>query len=226
MYVLIVEDNDDLAANIGEYCEERGDIVDFAGDGLTGLHLAATHHYDVLILDLSLPGIDGLSLCQRLRLDANNNVPILMLTARDTLRDRLAGFEIGADDYVTKPFSLPELHMRLKALVRRAAGAGDHLSVADLVFDVRTLVVRRGGRRLDLAATGLRVLEVLMRASPAVVKSETVERVIWGDDPPDSDAALRGHIHQLRGIIDKPFPVKLLKTVHGIGYRLADDESL
>lgn len=116
--------------------------------------------------------------------------------------------------------------MRLKALVRRAAGASDHLSVADLVFDTRTLIVRRAGRRLELAATGLRVLELLMRASPAVVRSETVERVIWGDDPPDSDAALRGHIHQLRGVIDKPFPVKLLKTVHGIGYRLADDDAL
>lgn len=226
MYILIVEDNDDLAANIGEYCEERGDIVDYAGDGLTGLHLAAVNNYDVLILDLSLPGLDGLSLCKRLRLDAGSNVPILMLTARDTLRDRLTGFEFGADDYVTKPFSLPELHMRLKALVRRAAGASDQLAVADLVFDTRTLIVRRAGRRLELTPTGLRVLELLMRASPAVVKSATVERAIWGDDPPDSEAALRGHVHQLRGIIDKPFPTKLLKTVHGIGYRLADDDAL
>jgi DNA-binding response OmpR family regulator len=226
MYILIVEDNDDLAANIGEYCEERGDIVDYAGDGLTGLHLAAVNGYDALVLDLSLPGMDGLSLCERLRLDAANNVPILMLTARDTLRDRLTGFETGADDYVTKPFSLPELHMRLKVLVRRAAGASDQLAVADLVFDTRTLIVRRAGRRLELTPTGLRMLELLMRASPAVVKTGTVERAIWGDDPPDSEAALRGHVHQLRGIIDKPFPAKLLKTVHGIGYRLADDEAL
>ncbi|MES1928994.1 winged helix family two component transcriptional regulator [Salinisphaera dokdonensis CL-ES53] len=226
MYILIVEDNDDLAANIGEYCEEQGDIVDYAGDGLTGLHLAAVNNYDVLVLDLSLPGLDGLSLCERLRLDAGNNVPILMLTARDTLRDRLTGFETGADDYLTKPFSLQELHMRLKALVRRAAGATDHLVVSDLIFDLRTLIVRRGGRRLDLTPTGMRMLELLMRASPAVVRTATVERAIWGDDPPDSEAALRGHIHQLRGIIDKPFPTKLLKTVHGIGYRLADDESL
>ena len=226
MYILIVEDSDDLAANIGEYCEERGDIVDYAADGLTGLHLAAVNRYDVLVLDLSLPGLDGLSLCERLRLDAGNNVPILMLTARDTLNDRLTGFETGADDYVTKPFSLPELHMRLKALVRRAAGASEQLTVADLVFDTRSLIVRRAGRRLELTPTGMRMLELLMRASPAVVRTATVERVVWGDDPPDSEAALRGHIHQLRGIIDKPFPTKLLKTVHGIGYRLADDESL
>ena len=226
MYILIVEDNDDLAANIGEYCEERGDIVDFAADGLTGLHLAAVNRYDAVVLDLSLPGLDGLSLCERLRLDAGNNVPILMLTARDTLNDRLTGFEIGADDYVTKPFSLPELHMRLKALVRRAAGASEQLTVADLVFDTRSLIVRRAGRRLELTPTGMRMLELLMRASPAVVRTATVERVVWGDDPPDSEAALRGHIHQLRGIIDKPFPEKLLKTVHGIGYRLADDDKL
>ncbi|MES1950430.1 winged helix family two component transcriptional regulator [Salinisphaera sp. S4-8] len=226
MYLLIVEDNDDLAANIGEYCEERGDTVDYAGDGLTGLHLAAVNRYDVLVLDLSLPGMDGLSLCERLRLDAGNDVPILMLTARDTLRDRLSGFETGADDYVTKPFSLPELYMRLKALVRRASGASGHLTVADLVFDTRSLIVRRGGRRLELTPTGLRILELLMRASPAVVRTATVERAVWGDDPPDSEAALRGHIHQLRGIIDKPFPEKLLKTVHGIGYRLADDDKL
>ncbi|MES1930417.1 winged helix family two component transcriptional regulator [Salinisphaera dokdonensis CL-ES53] len=226
MYILIVEDNDDLAANIGEYCEEQGDIVDYAGDGLTGLHLAVVNNYDVLVLDLSLPGLDGLSLCERLRLDAGNNVPILMLTARDTLRDRLTGFETGADDYLTKPFSLQELHMRLTAVVRRAAGATDHLVVSDLIFDLRTLIVRRSGRRLTLTPTGMRMLELLMRASPAVVRTTTVERAIWGDDPPDSEAALRGHIHQLRGIIDKPFPTKLLKTVHGIGYRLADDESL
>lgn len=226
MYVLIVEDNDDLAANIGEYCEERGDVVDYAGDGLTGLHLAAVNRYDALVLDLSLPGLDGLTLCKRLRVDASNPVPILMLTARDTLVDRLTGFETGADDYLTKPFSLPELYLRLKAILRRGAGESGQLSVADLVFDTRTLIVRRAGRRLELAATGLRMLEVLMRASPAVVRIDTIERAIWGEDRPDGEAALRGHIHQLRAVIDKPFPVKLLKTVHGIGYRLADDDAL
>lgn len=226
MYILIVEDNDDLAANIGEYCEERGDLVDYAGDGLTGLHLAAVHGYDVIVLDLSLPGVDGLSLCRRLREDAGSDVPILMLTARDTVRDRVTGFETGADDYLTKPFSLQELHLRLKALVRRAQGGRGQLTVADLVFDVNTLIVRRAGQRLELTPTGLRLLEMLMRASPSVVKTEAVARTLWGDDPPDSEAALRGHIHQLRNAIDKPFPTKLLKTVHGIGYRLADDHTL
>jgi len=226
MQILIVEDNDDLAANIGEYCEENGDIVDYAGDGLTGLHLAAINNYDVIVLDLSLPGLDGLTLCRRLRNDADNDVPVLMLTARDTLRDLLTGFETGADDYLVKPFSLQELHIRLKALVRRAAGGSERLVVSDLIFDTRTLIVRRGGTRLTLSPTALKILELLMRASPAVVSASSLERAIWGDEPPDNEAALRGHIHQLRSVIDKPFPIKLLNTIHGIGYRLADDDSL
>src|SRR5699024_6108764 len=145
---------------------------------------------------------------------------------RDTLRDRLTGFETGADDYLTKPFSLPELHLRLKALVRRTFGARNTLAVADLVFDTRTLIVRRGGKRLELTRTGLHILEPWMRASPGVVTSVALERALWGDHPPDSDAALRGHIHHLRSAIDKPFTTALLKTIHGIGYRLADDEAL
>src|SRR5699024_1303292 len=138
MHILIVEDDEDLSANIGEYFEEAGETVDYAGDGLSGLHLAVTNRYDVLVLDLSLPGIDGLTLCRRLRTETDDAVPILMLTARDTLRDQLIGFETGADDYLTKPFALQELHMRLKALVRRAAGAARKLVVADLVLDTRS----------------------------------------------------------------------------------------
>src|SRR5699024_2133258 len=145
MYILIIEDDEDLSANIGEYFEEAGETVDYAGDGLSGLHLATINHYDVLVLDLSQPGIDGLTLCRRLRAEADDAIPILMLTARDTLRDRLTGFETGADDYLTKPFALQELHIRLKALVRRATGAAHKLVVADLVFDTHTLVVRRAG---------------------------------------------------------------------------------
>src|SRR5699024_4048672 len=156
------DDDTDLSANIGDYFEERGEIVDYAGDGVTGLHLATTNRYDVLVLDLSLPGIDGLSLCRRLRAAAVDMVPILMLTARDTIRDRVTGFETGADDYLVKPFSLPELHIRLKALVRRAAGMHTRLVVADLVFDTQTLVVRRAGKRIELTRTGLRILELLM----------------------------------------------------------------
>jgi DNA-binding response OmpR family regulator len=226
MHLLLIEDNADLAANIGEYLKERGHCVDYAADGLTGLHLTAVHTYDVIVLDLSLPGLDGISLCKRLRNDARNPVPVLILTARDTERDKLTGFEAGADDYLTKPFSLPELHARLKALARRAAGMTEILRVADLEFDLRTLVVRRGGRRLELTPSGLKLLERLMRASPGVVSRHEVARTLWGEDPPESEAALRGHVHALRTVIDQGFSVKLLHTVHGIGYRLADTNEL
>ena len=225
MRILLVEDHQDLAANIGEFLESRGDTVDYAADGLGGLHLAATHPYDALVLDLGLPGLNGLALCQRLRQDLGRPLPILMLTSRDTERDKLAGFEAGADDYLTKPFSLPELHARLKALVRRAAGLGDPmLRVLDLEFDTRRLSVRRGGRRISLTPIGLRVLETLMRASPAVVTRNEIQHVIWGDSPPEGDASLRGHIHGLRQAIDADHPHKLLHTLHGIGYRLGPAE--
>ena len=225
MHLLLVEDHHDLAANIGEYLEGQGHAVDYAADGLSGLHLAAVNTYDALILDINLPGLDGLSLCKRLREGNRPAVPVLMLTARDTERDTLSGFDAGADDYLTKPFSLPELHARLKALTRRASGGQEILNVSDLVFDVRTLVARRSGRRLELTPTGLKLLEKLMRASPAVVSRQDVERALWGDDPPESDAALRGHIHALRSAIDTDSGDKLLHTVHGMGYRLvADDE--
>lgn len=226
MHVLIIEDHANLAANIGEFLEEHGDVVDYAGDGLTGLHLAAVNAYDAIVLDLRLPGMDGVTLCQRLRRDAGDTTPLLMLTARDTERDKLAGFEAGADDYLTKPFSLPELRVRLTALVRRAAGQGNVLRVADLEFNLATMVVRRSGKRLEIKPSSLRMLEKLMRASPAVVSRSEIERCIWGDDPPASEASLRGHIHQLRAAIDGNHPVKLLGTVHGIGYRLAPDDAI
>jgi len=129
MRLLLIEDNQDLAANIGEFLESRHHVVDYTSDGLTGLHLAATNSYDVAILDLGLPGLDGVTLCKRLRNDAGSSLPILMLTARDTERDKLIGFEVGADDYLTKPFSLPELHARLLVLQRRSKGGGANIGV-------------------------------------------------------------------------------------------------
>lgn len=221
MNVLLVEDSQDLAANIGEYLEAQGEVVDYAMDGLTGLHLATTNDYDAIILDLNLPGVDGVTLCKRLREDAGKTVPILMLTARDTERDKLVGFEAGADDYLTKPFSLPEMRARLKAVTRRGAAASTALQVGDLHFDSQTLVAKRGGNPLELTPTGIKLLELLLRASPGVVTRQQVENAIWGDNPPDSDAALRGHILALRRAIQKGDGDELLHTVHGVGYRIA-----
>lgn len=225
MLLLVVEDNADLAANIGEYLQTHGDTVDYAADGLSGLHLAAVNDYDALVLDLNLPGIDGMSVCRRLRIDAQKSVPILMLTARDTEKDKIGGLDAGADDYLTKPFSLAELHARLRALVRRGSGKAGLIQIADLSFDSNRLIANRGGRRLELSRSSLRLLEALMRAAPGVLPRDAAERAIWGDQPPDSEASLRGHVHALRKLIDDGESLKLLHTVHGVGYRLAADDA-
>jgi DNA-binding response OmpR family regulator len=223
--ILVVEDNRDLAANIVDYLEERGHRVDAAPDGVTGLRLAAGGDFDVIILDLTLPRMDGLTLCRRLRGEAGKPTPVLILTARGTLDDKAAGFDCGADDYVVKPFELRELEMRLQALARRArAGEGLRLlQVADLSFDLAALRVRRGERAIELPAIPLRILELLMKRSPQVVWRREIEQAVWGDSPPDSDA-LRVHIHTLRTAIDPPGAVPLLHTIRGVGYRLAEDE--
>jgi DNA-binding response OmpR family regulator len=221
MHVLLIEDSLDLSANVGEFLESRGHVVDYARDGAKGLQLASSDSYDAVILDLGLPGLDGISLCRRLRETARKDVPLLMLTARDTEADKLLGFDAGADDYLTKPFSLLELLARLKAIVRRTTSSKGVLQVADLTFDLRTLIVRRGERVISLAPTAMRILEQLMRASPGVVTREQIERMVWGSDPPESDAALRGHIFSIRAAVDAESDIKLVHTVHGIGYRLA-----
>jgi DNA-binding response OmpR family regulator len=220
MHLLLIEDHHDLVANICEYLQGRGHVMDAAGDGVTGLHLAVVNSYDAIILDVMLPGMEGLALCRKLRQEARKNTPVLMLTARDTLDDKLRGFTAGADDYLVKPFSLEELEARLQALVRRAQqGAANRLQVVDLTLDLDTLEARRGGHLLNLTPIGIKLLALLMRESPRVVARRQVEQALWGDDPPDSDA-VRAHIYALRTAIDKPFPVKLLHTVHSAGYRL------
>lgn len=227
MRILLIEDNRDLAANIGEFLKARAHIVDYAGDGMTGLRLATTNAYDVTILDLGLPDIDGITLCNRLRDQLDINLPILMLTARDTEHDKLLGFDAGADDYLTKPFSLPELHARLLVMQRRNKGGGSRLlQVADLTLDRKTLVCRRGGLRLELTPSGFKLLERLMSVSPQVVGRSDIEATLWGDHPPENDTALRAHIHALRQALDRDHAVKLLHTVHGMGYRIGPDDAL
>ena len=225
MKILLVEDNRDLALNLFDYFETRGNTMDMAADGISGLHLAASNPYDILILDVMLPGIDGLTLCRRLR-EAGKHTPILMLTARDSLDDKIVGLEAGADDYVVKPFALREVEARLHALVRRTQvreGRGV-LRVGDLSFDPDTRKVMRGSRVIELPPIPLRILEMLMRYAPRVLPRGELEQGVWGDSPPDSDA-LRAHLHILRSAIDRRADTPLIRTHRGVGYQISDEQS-
>ena len=180
--------------------------------------------YDVVVLDLMLPDMDGTEVCTQLR-DQGCHLPILMLTARDTLDDKLVGFGSGADDYLVKPFALQELEVRLQALGRRGQGefGNVHLSIADLEFNSATLKIKRGGNDIELPPIPQKILELLMRQSPRVVARRKIERHIWGDDLPETDS-LRAHLHTLRSLIDKPFTKPLLQTVRGLGYRVDEPD--
>lgn len=221
--VLLVEDNRAIAELVGDYLEQQGYGLDFASDGMTGLHLSLENSYDVIILDLTLPGIDGLEICRRLRTEAKKSTPVLMLTARGTLDDRVSGLDTGADDYLIKPFDVEELEARVRALIRRDRRqvSAEVLKVGDLALDTATLRLTRGEQELEVSPIGMKLLNILMRESPRVVSRADIEREIWGDTLPDSDT-LRSHLYNLRKIIDKPFPRPLLHTIHSAGYRMAD----
>jgi DNA-binding response OmpR family regulator len=226
MYILVIEDNPDLVANLYDFLEPRGYVVDAAYDARSGFRFARDNDYDAIILDLMLPDMDGLEVCRRLR-DTGHDTPVLMLTARDTLDDKLEGFSSGADDYLVKPFAMQELDVRLKALVRRVRGelSREIHQVADLIFDPATLRVERAGKVISLPPIPLKILTVLIQQSPRVVPRRDIERRIWGNMRPDSDA-LRAHMSVLRSAIDRPFNKKLLRTVHGIGYQLVEPDEI
>lgn len=221
--ILIIEDNAQLAANLYDYLEACGHSLDAAPDGLSGLHLASSRDYDAIVLDWNLPRLDGLSVLRRLRGEAKKKVPVIMLTARDQLADKIDGFESGLDDYLVKPVALPEIEVRLRALASRrkqSAVPDDVLVVSDLQFDLRTMEARRGGRRVALTRTGRRLLELLMRESPHVVTRARLERATWGDDGAPGTDLLRSHMYVLRRAIEVDAEQALLHTVPGAGYRL------
>lgn len=222
MRLLVIEDNRQLVANLFDFFEARGHVLDAAPDGVSGLHLAVTQVYDALIVDWMLPRMDGPELLRQLREVHHCEVPAIMLTARDELPDKIAGFRSGADDYLTKPFALPELEVRLEALLLRARGRQQkkQLEVGGLVLDLATLEVRRDGQLLHLYPAGRRILEALMRASPAAVSRAALEYALWGDSPPDGDL-LRSHVYELRRQVDGDFAVRLIHTLPRVGYRLA-----
>ncbi len=218
MLLLLVEDNRQLAANMIEFLEAEGFDCDYAERGDHGLALARSQTFDAIVLDLMLPGLDGLTLCNQLRAEGVST-PVLMLTARDALDDKLEGFDAGADDYLVKPFALPELVARLRALHKRRNEPEQVLEVGDLRADLRAHLAERAGQPIQLNPSCWTLLVTLMRASPAVLSREALESAVWGDAVPDSDA-LRSHLYQLRKAIDKPFDKPLLHTLRHVGVAL------
>lgn len=220
--ILIVEDQMELAQNIAEYLEPKGHMLDFATDGKQAVELALNNSYDLVVLDIMLPKMDGLEVCRHLREHAKKHLPILMLTARDTLQDKLTGFDVGADDYLTKPFALPELEVRCLSLSRRHLLQTSHvIDIGPLHINRQTQQVYREQKALDLSAMNYKILLILAEAYPQVVTRSQLCQKLWADEPTDSDA-LRSHIYQLRQILDKPFEGEMLKTLHKVGFSIVE----
>jgi DNA-binding response OmpR family regulator len=221
MRILLVEDNKDIAASVSEYLEMKGIICDFAYSGLAGLNQTVLHEYDLYILDVSMPGMSGLQLCRTLREDKHDTRPIIFLTARDTLEDKLAGFDSGADDYLIKPFELQELYVRIQAVANRYQGKKKRvLTLGDLAVNIDTEEVMRNNNVISLTPNNYKMLLLLIRNAPNLVTRQQLEYELWGETSPDSDS-LRSHIYKLRQKIDKPFSVQLIHTVQGRGLRMA-----
>ncbi len=216
--VLLVEDDFDLAETVIDYLAIEAINCDYASNGVAGLNLLTDKNYDVLLLDLNLPRLDGLTLCERLRSDGNDT-PVLMLTARDQLDDKVAGFKAGTDDYLVKPFELRELVVRIQALARRRSGQVQLLRCEDLEMNIKEDTVTRAGQNIKLSPTAWRLLEALLRATPDTVPKEKLIELVWGDDPPDSNS-LKVHLHHLRKAVDEGFDVSLVQTIPGRGFAL------
>jgi DNA-binding response OmpR family regulator len=221
MRILIIEDDRAIATNLYDFLTSCGHSVDAAADGVTGLHLAITQSFDAIVLDIGLPGMDGIKVCEKLRAEAHIDTPVLMLTARDTLQDKLRGFEHGADDYLVKPFALREVQVRLEALHKRSSGrvTPKLLVAGDLSLDPRTLIIRFAGKDVKLPPKGIRLLEVLMGEPGRVFSRAELESAVWGDTQETSDT-LRSHMHLLRKALTDAGTYDPIETVHGLGYRL------
>jgi DNA-binding response OmpR family regulator len=220
MRILIVEDEKDLAAALREALEGIGHAVDVAADGADGDDLLAAVPYDLALLDVTLPRQTGLDLCRQARM-RGLDLPILMLTARDTLADKVAGLDAGADDYMVKPFELDELLARVRALLRRRTPSKEAvLRVADLTLDPATGEVARAGTPLRLARKERALLEVLMRNAGRIVSRERILEHLWDLDAEPDPEVIRAHVKLLRKAIADQREPRLIETIHGIGYRM------
>jgi len=226
MKLLLVEDHQDIAGIIFDFFEIKHYTLDYANNGQHGYELASNNHYDLIILDVMLPRMDGFTVCEKLR-EQGVDTPILMLTARDTREDTLHGFAQGADDYLVKPFDLDILEARIQALTRRRTGttALTKLTFGELELDLKSHSVKRNDCHYALNPTLFIILKLMMMRAPNIVKKEELTTALWGDDEPEGNV-LRSHIYQLRSQIDKPFKHAYIKTIPKIGFQLINKESL
>ena len=224
-FILMVEDHYELASTVCEFLEEHGFIVDHARNLDAARHLLKQRPYHVLLLDINLPDGSGYDLCEWIRHQESMDIPVLMLTARDTLDDKLKGFRSGTDDYLVKPFDFNELVMRIKALIKRSLGEVSHrqLTISDLILDPARQYVSRAGQTIELPPIQFKLLKLLMRNAPNILTKQEIMMELWGDEEPESDA-LRSHIYNLRKMIDKPFEQKLIQTVSGVGLKISIEQ--
>ncbi|WP_318421238.1 response regulator transcription factor [Photobacterium leiognathi] len=220
MKILIVDDNYQIVETISDYLELENNIVDCAYHGEGALKLIEDNHYDVIIMDIMMPKIDGISAVEKIRADLLCGTPILFLSAKDTLDDKIAAFKAGGDDYLLKPFAMEELCLRIQALANRGQRKDiGILSFADIQINNQTDEVRRDDQVIKLSRIQLKILKLLIRQAPNIVTRQHIMETIWGDESPCSDA-LRSHIYGLRNAIDKGFSESRLETIHGQGYRI------
>lgn len=221
-FVLMVEDHYELASTLCEFLEEHDFVVDHARNLDAARHLLKQRPYHVLLLDINLPDGSGYELCEWLRNQQGMDIPVLMLTARDTLDDKLKGFKSGTDDYLVKPFDFNELVMRVRALIKRSLGevSNSQIKIHDLILDPARQHLSRSGQTIELPPIQFKLLKLLMRNSPKVMTKQEIMMELWGDEEPESDA-LRSHIYNLRKTVDKPFEQKLIHTVSGVGLKIS-----
>jgi two-component system, OmpR family, response regulator len=218
--ILVIEDEKKIASFIRKGLEAQGFVVDVSHNGDEGYTLAASHSYDALVLDIMLPGRDGLSILRNLR-ERKMNVPVILLTARSELNERLQGLNLGADDYLSKPFYIEELIARLQAVVRRASGTSlSLLEVADLTLNLLTREVKRGDREIELTAREFALLEQLMRSPGRVFSRMQICEQVWNYNFDPGSNLVEVYIQRLRKKVDENAPVKLIETIRGVGYRM------
>lgn len=226
MRLLLIEDEEKVSRFIVKGLAAERFAVDVAADGDRGLELAQTYSYDLIILDLMLPGLSGTEVLRLVRRQ-NEHVPVLVLTARDAINDKVEHFEIGADDYLTKPFAFAELLVRVKALLRRGAiSRANVLRVADLEIDRLTQQVRRGGQRIELTGKEYALLEYLITNAGRVLSRTMIIEHVWDQSFDGATNIVDVYVRHLRNKIDEPFERKLIRTVRGVGYAIGGEEGL